>query len=153
MSLNLNILKSQANSTKYTDIVYRDLHLDIEKLYTNNDELHKLNEITDIVTDVNSKAIKNSIYNILSTMPGQKILNPEFGLNLTQWLFTNLSETNASLIKFNITRQINKYEPRVTLMDVTVIPNYEEHQYNIVIQFNNNETFNLNLSETGITPN
>lgn len=153
MSLNLNILKSQANSTKYTNIVYRDLHLDIEKLYTNNDELHKLNEITDIVTDVNSKAIKNSIYNILSTMPGQKILNPEFGLNLTQWLFTNLSETNASLIKFNITRQINKYEPRVTLTDVTVTPNYEEQQYNIVIQFNNNETFNLNLNETGITPN
>lgn len=153
MSLNLNILKSQANSTKYTNIVYRDLHLDIEKLYTNNDELHKINEITDIVTDVNSKAIKNSIYNILSTMPGQKILNPEFGLNLTQWLFTNLSETNASLIKFKITEQINRYEPRVTLTKVEVIPNYEEHQYDITIQFNNNETFNLNLTETGIRPN
>lgn len=153
MSLNLNILKSQANSTKYTNIVYRDLHLDIEKLYTNNDELHKINEITDIVTDVNSKAIKNSIYNILSTMPGQKILNPEFGLNLTQWLFTNLSETNASLIKFKITEQINKYEPRVTLTKVEVIPNYEEHQYDIAIHFNNNEVFNLNLTETGIIPN
>nr|DAI56973.1 MAG TPA: Baseplate wedge protein [Caudoviricetes sp.] len=153
MSLNLNILKSQANSTKYTNIVYRDLHLDIEKLYTNNDELHKINEITDIVTDVNSKAIKNSIYNILSTMPGQKILNPEFGLNLTQWLFTNLSETNASLIKFKITEQINRYEPRVTLTKVEVVPNYEEHQYDITIQFNNNETFNLNLTETGIIPN
>ena len=153
MSLNLNILKSQANSTKYTNIVYRDLHLDIEKLYTNNDELHKINEITDIVTDVNSKTIKNSIYNILSTMPGQKILNPEFGLNLTQWLFTNLSETNASLIKFKITEQINKYEPRVTLTKVEVIPNYEEHQYDIAIHFNNNEVFNLNLTETGIIPN
>ncbi len=153
MSLNLNILKSQANSTKYTNIVYRDLHLDIEKLYTNNDELHKINEITDIVTDVNSKAIKNSIYNILSTMPGQKILNPEFGLNLTQWLFTNLSETNASLIKFKITEQINRYEPRVTLTKVEVIPNYEEHQYDIAIHFNNNEVFNLNLTETGIIPN
>lgn len=153
MSLNLNILKSQANSTKYANIVYRDLHLDIEKLYTNNDELHKINEITDIVTDVNSKAIKNSIYNILSTMPGQKILNPEFGLNLTQWLFTNLSETNASLIKFKITEQINKYEPRVTLTKVEVIPNYEEHQYDIAIHFNNNEVFNLNLTETGIIPN
>lgn len=151
MSLNLNILKSQANSTKYTNIVYRDLHLDIEKLYTNNDELHKINEITDIVTDVNSKAIKNSIYNILSTMPGQKILNPEFGLNLTQWLFTNLSEANASLIKFKITEQINKYEPRVTLTKVEVIPNYEEHQYDIAIHFNN-EVFNLNLTETGIIP-
>ena len=86
-------------------------------------------------------------------MPGQKILNPEFGLNLTQWLSTNLAETNASLIKFNITRQINKYEPRVTLTNVTVTPNYDEQQYNIVIQFNNNETFNLNLNETGITPN
>ena len=86
-------------------------------------------------------------------MPGQKILNPEFGLNLTQWLFTNLSETNASLIKFKITVQINKYEPRVTLTKVEVIPNYEEHQYDIAIHFNNNEVFNLNLTETGIIPN
>lgn len=150
MSLNLNILRTQTTNTNQHNIVYRDLHLDIAKLYTNNDELHKLNEITDIVTDVNNNAIRNSIYNILSTMPGQKILNPEFGLNLTQWLFTNLSETNASLIKFKISQQISRYEPRVTLDKVEVVPDYENNQYNISIYFNN-ITFNLTLSETGLT--
>ena len=150
MSLNLNILRTQTSNTNQHNILYRDLHLDIAKLYTNNDELHKLNEITDIVTDVNNNAIRNSIYNILSTMPGQKILNPEFGLNLTQWLFTNLSETNASLIKFKISQQINRYEPRVTLDKVEVVPDYENNQYNISIYFNN-IAFNLTLSETGLT--
>ena len=150
MSLNLNILQTQIPNTNQHNIVYRDLHLDIAKLYTNNDELHKLNEITDIVTDVDNNAICNSIYNILSTIPGQKILNPEFGLNLTQWLFTNLSETNASLIKFKISQQIGRYEPRVTLDKVEVVPDYENNQYNISIYFNN-ITFNLTLSETGLT--
>ena len=61
MSLNLNILQTQIPNTNQHNIVYRDLHLDIAKLYTNNDELHKLNEITDIVTDVDNNAICNFI--------------------------------------------------------------------------------------------
>ena len=43
-------------------------------------------------------AIKNSIKNIFVTFPGQKLLNPTFGLNLMQFLFLPISEVTANLI-------------------------------------------------------
>ena len=150
MSLNLNILKKTSTLNDKDNIVYRDLHLDIDFEYTNNMELHKLNEIVDIVGDVNGNAIRNSLYNIFSTSPGQKILNPEFGLSFEQWLFTNISENGALIITQTIYEQVKKYEPRVTLNDVTVLPNYEQNEYNVTIKYNNNQSFNLTLTEAGI---
>ena len=150
MSPNLNILKKTSTLNDKDNVVYRDLHLDIDFEYTNNMELHKLNEIVDIVGDVNGNAIRNSLYNIFSTSPGQKILNPEFGLSFEQWLFTNISENGALIITQTIYEQVKKYEPRVTLNDVTVLPNYEQNEYNVTIKYNNNQSFNLTLTEAGI---
>lgn len=150
MSINLDILKNPRTINKEPRVVYRDLHLDIKSKYTNNDQFRKLEEITDIVSDINSDAIKNSIYNIFATVPGQKILNPEFGCNFMQWLFTNISENAALTIKQMIYKQIQKYEPRVTLQQVNVVPNYEQNEYTINIRYNNSESFDLTLSESGI---
>lgn len=151
MALNFDILKTSTPLMHNTNVVYQDLHLDIAKKYTKNDQLQKKNEITDIVADVNANAIKNSIYNILSTIPGQKLLNPGFGLNFTQWVFTNMSETNANLIQNKIFNHLARYEPRITVNEITVTPQYETHEYNIMIKYNNNETFQSALSETGLT--
>lgn len=150
MSLNLNILKSQPTLKSQPQIVFRDLHLDIHFEYTNNNQIHKKNEIMDIVGDVNDNAIKNSLFNIFSTSPGQKILNPEFGLVFNQWLFTNMSENGALVIKQTIYEQIQKYEPRVILDEVLVVPNYEQNEYHITIRYNRNREYIMNLTEAGI---
>lgn len=150
MSINLNILGYNKALDENTRIVYRDLHLDIKQKYTNNDQFHKLEEITDIVSDTNENAIKNSLYNIFSTSPGEKILNPEFGLNFEQWLFTNMSDNAALVITQTIYKQIQRWEPRVTINDVNVVPNYEQNEYNISINYNNNNTFNIKLTEAGL---
>ena len=151
MSINLNILNYKKPLNETTHVVYRDLHLDIKQKYTNNNQFHKKEEITDIVSDTNENAIKNSLFNIFSTTPGQKILNPEFGLNFEQWLFTNMSDNAALVITQTIYSQVQRWEPRITLNDVSVIPNYEQNEYNITIYYNNNQTFNINLTEAGIT--
>lgn len=155
MSINLNILENVQISKNAADrkhnVVYQDLHLDLQKKYTQNDQVQKQLEIADIVSDINGQAIRNSLYNIFSTSPGQKILNPEFGLNFEQWLFTQLSENKALSIKQKIYRQVERYEPRVTITNIDVIPDYEQNQYNVSIQYNNNEIFTFNLTETGIT--
>ena len=151
MSINLNILNYKKPLNETTHVVYRDLHLDIKQKYTNNNQFHKKEEITDIVSDTNENAIKNSLFNIFSTTPGQKILNPEFGLNFEQWLFTNMSDNAALVITQTIYSQIQRWEPRISLNDVSVIPNYEQNEYNITIYYNNNQTFNINLTEAGIT--
>lgn len=152
MSLNLNILQYNNSVDSTLNIVYKDIHLDIEKKYTRNSELYKTNEVTDIVADVNTNAIKNSIYNILSTSPGQKILNPEFGLNFEQWLFTNISNNNINIIRQKIISQIQQYEPRAQLQEVDIEPDYDAHEYHITLKIND-LPINFNLSETGLTLN
>lgn len=152
MSLNLNILQYNNNVNSTLNIVYKDIHLDIEKKYTRNSELYKTNEVTDIVADINTNAIKNSIYNILSTSPGQKILNPEFGLNFEQWLFTNISDNNINIIRQKIISQIQQYEPRAQLQEVDIEPDYDAHEYHITLKIND-LPINFNLSETGLILN
>ena len=46
--------------------LYQDLHLDLELNYTRNLQLHKAPEITDIVSDYDLDAVKNSLFNLFS---------------------------------------------------------------------------------------
>ena len=63
--------------------------------------------------------------------PGEKILNPGFGVNLTQWLFNPISEFNAKEIGEAILAGIENFEPRVKLNNVNVMVDYEQSQYEI----------------------
>ena len=123
--------------------VYSDLHLDFTPVYynppygsyTQHNELLKDPEIIDIVADYDLGAIKNSFKNIFLTIPGQKILNPLFGLNLIQYLFEPCDEDMANLIGNEIVSGITTFEPRVSLIKVTVIAQPDDNQYDITIVF------------------
>jgi phage baseplate assembly protein W len=113
---------------KYT---YIDLELDLKINYTKTNPLNNSNEQKDIVADYDVKAIKNSIFNIFTTMPGQKLLNPIFGLNLFQFLFTGITAANAKLLGDTILKGIIKFEPRVSVDRINVAPDIENQQYSI----------------------
>lgn len=136
-------------------VLFNDLRLDLETNYTKNTQLLKKKEIKDIQNSENIDAIKNSIFNLFTTMPGQKILNPIYGLNLQQFIFTGLSELNGKLMAETILKGINKYEPRVKVKNVNVEVDYDNNQYNIYLLLNvpalNNTVISLKgtLSESG----
>jgi hypothetical protein len=67
---------------KERDYTYKDLEMDLKIDYTKTSPLNNFKEQKDIVVDYDVAAIKNSIFNIFTTIPGQKLLNPPFGLNL-----------------------------------------------------------------------
>lgn len=119
-SLNFNIL-SKPNVTN-TTFTYSDLHLD----FTNPVE-------RDIKADYDEAAIKNSLVNLLNTLPGQNILNPAYGLNLNQYLFMPASESIASLIGETILKQVGLYEPRVNVNNINVDVNPDEQLYTITL--------------------
>jgi len=122
---------------KLTDgYTYNDLHLDLQYSYTRNNELLRQKEIKDIVTDYDYAAIRNSIFNIFTTIPGQKILSPEFGLNLLQHVFKPCDTFTARQIAKNIIDGITRFEPRVTLLDVEVIAVPEESLYEVTLTIN-----------------
>jgi phage baseplate assembly protein W len=95
------------------------------------------------------------LYNIFTTIPGQKVLNPYFGLNLMQYVFEACDEDIANLIGNQIVAGVTTYEPRVTLNKVRVTAEPESQQYTIVISFSvptlGNTSFNLTglLSTSG----
>jgi phage baseplate assembly protein W len=140
IKLNSLIQKPTKSNTGFT---YSDLHLDFTPVYytpaygayTQNNELLHLQEIVDVVADYDLGAIANSIRNLFVTIPGQKVLNPLFGLNLVQYVFEACTEEMAGVIGNEIVSGITTFEPRISLTNVTVIAQPELQQYNITISF------------------
>lgn len=111
--------------------IFKDLRLDLELNYTQNTQLLKRREKKDIQISEDVDAIKNSLFNLFTTMPGQKILNPIYGLNLTQYLFTGITETNARIIGEAISQGIARFEPRINLLKLNIDTDYDNNQYEI----------------------
>lgn len=124
---------------------YSDLHLDFAPVfgtgpfgaYTQNDELHRATspEIIDIRADYDLGAIRNSLINLFTTIPGQKILNPYFGLNLVQYVFEACDEDMGNLIGNEIVNGVTTFEPRVVLKKVSVVALPDDQEYDITIAF------------------
>lgn len=118
-AIKLNSLKEPKKSI--STFTYSDMHLDIEMQYTKNNELLKQTEVRDLALSYDYGAIRNSIFNLFTTIPGQKLLNPFFGLNLIQYIFEPCTKDTAELIGQAIYDGITLYEPRVELKKVQVV--------------------------------
>jgi|TARA_R100001443_G_scaffold453_10_gene1759 phage baseplate assembly protein W len=89
----------------------------------------------DLVALKNANAIARSIRNIVFTEPGEKFFNPDFGSRITKSLFENVDEIAASAIKDEIEFSIQEFEPRVELIEVTVVPNFDSNEMNATIVY------------------
>jgi phage baseplate assembly protein W len=114
--------------------VYNDLHLDLTLNKNVGNGLNAVNS-ADITSDFDINAVKNSLYNIFTTRPGQKILNPSFGASLDQFLFESVDNIKAKIIGDTIYNAITKYEPRINVLGVQVMPMPDQNEYYIIIQY------------------
>ena len=89
----------------------------------------------DLIALKNTSAIARSLRNIVFTQPGEKFFQPEFGSRVTESLFEIADEVSALSIRDEIRSSIINYEPRVKLLDVTVIPNPGENEMNVTIEY------------------
>ena len=90
---------------------------------------------SDLIALKNTSAIARSLRNIVFTQPGEKFFQPEFGSRVTESLFDIADGVSASSIRDEIRSSIINYEPRVKLLDVTVIPNPRENEMNVTIEY------------------
>lgn len=127
---NVNIIFPKTNKSD-SGYIYSDLHLDLKLQQLITNEAAKQAQQQDIAADYDLGAIRNSIVNLFLTSPGDKILNPEFGMDLRDYLFMPASDSVASLIRTTIERNITVFEPRVRIIDMQVIPDYDNQQYTI----------------------
>jgi len=126
--------KTLINSVYSPNSTYVDLHLDLKASENIGLGLNSV-ETGDIFVDVDLEAIKNSIRNIFTTKKGQKILNPDFGVSLDQYLFNSITTTNGRAIANEILRGITKYEPRISVSNINVTPDFESNLYRIEVYY------------------
>jgi phage baseplate assembly protein W len=115
------------------NFIHKDIHLDLQVKYIVNNNFNQTPEIRDFLSDFDLNAIKNSLRNLFLTSPGQKILNPTFGLDLRQFLFEQITVSNAREIERVIYGEIAVYEPRVEVREVKVIDKPDSQEYDITI--------------------
>ena len=125
-----SIKKPEDSTSKFT---YTDLLLDLTLDYTKNNEFLRRKEIKDLKIDYDYAAIRNSIFNLFTTIPGQKILNPYFGLDIQRYLFLPVSENSAYDIGNIILKGINTFEPRVKVQNINVAPDEINQQYLVTL--------------------
>ena len=89
----------------------------------------------DLIGLKNENAIARSVRNIVFTVPGEKFFNPRFGSDVSEVLFENINEITASTIEDQIRLSIENYEPRVELIDVQAIPNFDNNQFDAVVTY------------------
>lgn len=107
---------------------------------------------TPLLNDVS--AIFQSIDNILSTSPGERLFNPEFGSNIEDYLFEPLDEDTAMRIENEVIRAIGRWEPRILLVNnltvATPIPGENRFSLRIVFRLraidNQDFEYNINLN-------
>ena len=89
----------------------------------------------DIVALKNENAIARSIRNIVFTTPGEKFFQQNFGSRVSESLFENMDEITALTIQDEIIDSITKFEPRVSLTNVKVNPDFDSNQYDVIISY------------------
>ena len=104
---------------------FKDISMSFEK--------NPLND--DLISLSNTSAIARSIRNIVFTSPGEKFFNPDFGSRISESLFENVDEVSALAIEDEIRSSIINFEPRVNLLDTVVVPNPDDNEMNVTIEY------------------
>ena len=87
----------------------------------------------DLIGLKNENAIARSVRNIVFTLPGEKFFDENFGSRISATLFENIDDISAAEIVDEIKQSINRYEPRVDLIDVQAFPNFDNNQFDVAI--------------------
>ena len=104
---------------------YKDISMSFENNPL-NDDLVSLSDTT---------AIARSLRNIVFTQPGEKFFNPDFGSRISESLFENVDEVSALAIEDEIKSSIINFEPRVNLLRTNVVPNPDDNEMNVTIEY------------------
>jgi len=79
--------------------------------------------------------IKQNFKMLILTIPGERIMEPEFGIGLKRFLFSMQSENPASSIEATIRSQVKTYLPVVSIKDVRIRTDQDRYSMSISIHY------------------
>ena len=68
----------------------------------------------------NEEDIKQSIRIILGTMPGERVMSPEFGCSMHKYIFESRDPTHMTMLKDAVYDALLYHEPRIKIERITI---------------------------------
>jgi phage baseplate assembly protein W len=96
-------------------------------------EFSKVGNSVQMVADIAD--IEDSIRIILSTTPGERIMQPEFGCDLKRLVFETIDSTLLASLDHLIYHALLNFEPRITFLNTEVL-NLDSPDGRLMIQVN-----------------
>ena len=108
----------------------------------------KVDKVTGrIMTSEYEEDIKEAVGIIVRTQKGERVMNPNFGCDIQQYIFDTLDYSNLMEMKMDIERALMLYEPRIIQVKVEINTDTgEEGRIDIEISYvvrSTNNPYNL----------
>ena len=89
----------------------------------------------DVTKHVDEMAVINSVNNLISTSRYERPFQPLLGSGVRNLLFENMDSITASVLEREIIQTLDNFEPRVSVKEVNVSPDYDNNTYRIGMTF------------------
>lgn len=98
-------------------------------------DFHIDSKTNDLSVIKNISAVQQSIVGIIGTRKGERPFSPNFGCDINDSLFENMTSASSFTIEKSISQSITQYEPRVSLESIEVTPNYDKNEYIVSVYY------------------
>jgi len=72
-------------------------------------------------------AIRESIYIIINTVPGERVMRPDFGCEIHSLIFWPANDQTAALAESYVREALERWEPRIDIREIVVVPGNTEY--------------------------
>ena len=105
-------------------ITYKDISMD--------SSFNPKRRTYDITSALDVESVKISMRNLFTFIPGERILDPEYGNSILQYLYNGINDYTKEQITAEIQQMISKYEPRATVDSIQDISSVSDHENNTI---------------------
>lgn len=105
-----------------------------------------------VATTTDPNAIANERVNsLIGTYPGERVMLPQYGVNLPSYLFTPDIIESTDMIANDINAQMDQWEPSITILDITPVTTQSDQgimDVNVEFTISSDPTFTPTLVAT-----
>ena len=89
----------------------------------------------DVTKKVDEEAIRSSIKNLIQTRNFERPFHPEIGCQVYSLLFENFTPVTREILKKTIYDVIEKFEPRVSVLNININETADNNDLNVFVEF------------------
>ena len=104
------------------------------RFYSDMDYRLRITPSGNVVVHRNQDAINQSIRMIFATVSGERVRS-NIGSSVIQLLFEPVSNETSRDLKDLLKQNVERYEPRVQITNLKVIPNFDSNEYDVRLRY------------------